>query len=89
MANRDAAFCESERGENGLGRHCRIKRHLDSERAAAGDHHLAVLEPDEAAVHGAVREDNAALAFAAVAVPAENVTWRLFLHRLFSPARSR
>ena len=87
LANRDAAFCESERGENGLGRHRRIER--DSERAAAGDHHVAVLEPDEAAVHGAVREDNAALAFAAVAVPAENVTWRLLLHRLFSPARSR
>ena len=39
----------------------------------AGDHHVAVLEPDEAAVHGAARQDNAALAFAAVTVPAEDV----------------
>ena len=35
--------------------------------------HLAVLEPDEAAVHGAARQDDAAQAFAAVAVPAEDV----------------
>src|ERR1700751_876444 len=69
VANRDAAFCESD-GGNGLGRHRRIKRHLDFERVAAGDHHVAVLEPDEAAVHGAARQDDAALAFATVAVPA-------------------
>jgi hypothetical protein len=30
------------------------------ERVAAGDHHVAVLEPDEAAVHGAARQDDAA-----------------------------
>ena len=34
---------------------------------------MIVLEPDEAAVHGAARQDDAALAFAAVAVPAEDV----------------
>ena len=70
MANRDAAFCESERGGNGLGRHRRIKRHLDPERVAACDHHVAILEPD---FHGAARQDDAALAFVAVAVPAEDV----------------
>jgi len=61
------------RGSNGLGRHRRIKRHLDPERVTAGDHHVAVLEPDEAAVHGAAHQDAAALAFATVAVPAEDV----------------
>jgi len=77
VANRDAAFCESERGGNGLRRHRRIKRHLDPERVAAGDHHVPVLEPDEAAVHGAARQDGAKLAFAAVAVPAEDVRGHL------------
>jgi hypothetical protein len=77
VANRDAAFCESEPGGNGLGRHLRIKRRLDPERAAAGDHHVAVLKPDEAAVHSPARQDHAALAFAAVAVPAEDVRGHL------------
>jgi hypothetical protein len=35
------------------------------------------LEPDEAAVHGAARQDDAKLAFAAVAVPAEDVRGHL------------
>jgi hypothetical protein len=73
VANRDAAFSESERGGNGLDRHRRIKRRLDPERVAAGDRHVAVLEPDETAVHGAARQDDATLAFAAVAVPAGDV----------------
>jgi hypothetical protein len=34
---------------------------------------MIVLEPDEAAVHGAARQDGAVLAFAAVTVPAEDV----------------
>ena len=72
MANRDAAFCKSERGGNRLCRHRRIKRRLDPERVAAGDHHVAVLEPDEAAVHRAARQDDAELAFAAMAVPADD-----------------
>jgi hypothetical protein len=80
VANRDAAFCESERGGNGLSRHRRIKRHLDPERVAAGDHHVAVLEPDEAAVHSAPGQDDAALAFAVVAVPAEEVRGHLSAH---------
>jgi len=88
VANRDAAFCESERGGNGLGRHRRIKRHLDSERAAAGDHHVAVLEPDEAAVQGTVRQDNAALAFAAVAVPAEDVRGVAHLSECTAPTNT-
>ena len=41
-----------------------MKGHLGPERVAAGDHHVAVLEPDEAAVHGAARQDDAALALA-------------------------
>ena len=55
-----------------------VGRHVDPGRVAAGDHHVAVLEPDEAAVHGAARQDDATLAFAAVAVPAEDV--RGFAH---------
>ena len=47
------------------------------ERVAAPDHHVAVVEPDEAAIHGAARQDDAALAFAAVAVPAEDVRGHL------------
>jgi len=38
---------------------------------------MIVLEPDEAAVHSAARQDDAALAFAAVAVPAEAVRGHL------------
>src|SRR6516165_8159345 len=88
VANRDAAFCESERGGNGLGRHRRIKRHLDPERAAAGDHHVAVLEPDEAAVQGTARQDNAALAFAAMAVPAEDVRGVAHLSECTAPTNT-
>jgi len=40
---------------------------------AAGDHRVAVLEPDEAAIHLAACQDEAALAFAALPVPAIDV----------------
>ena len=44
---------------------------------ARGDHRVAVLELDEATVHRAARQDDAALAFATVAVPAEAVRGHL------------
>jgi len=43
------------------------------ERIAASDHRVAVLEPDEAAIHLAACQDEAALAFAALPVPAIDV----------------
>ena len=48
-------------------------RHIAFEGVAAGDHGEAILELDEAAIHRATGEDEAALVFAAVAVPAEDV----------------
>ena len=47
-------------------------RHIAFEGVAAGDHGEAILELDEAAIHRAAGEDEAALAFATVAVPAED-----------------
>jgi hypothetical protein len=38
-------------------------------RIATGDHRVAILELDEAAIHRAAREDEAELAFPAVPVP--------------------
>jgi len=43
------------------------------EGVAAGDHGEAILELGEAAIHRAAGGDEAALAFAAVAVPAKDV----------------
>ena len=37
------------------------------------DHRVAVLELDEATVHRAACQDETGLAFAAVAIPAENI----------------
>ena len=48
----------------------------------AGDHHVAVLEPEEAAVHGAARQDNAALALAVS--PLDN-QWRQTFAKVVTP----
>ena len=47
VANRDAAFCESERGGNGLGRHRRIKRHLDPSALRLVRRRVPVLRSEE------------------------------------------
>jgi hypothetical protein len=59
----------------------------EPERIAAGDHRVAILEFDEAAIHRAACDDNAKLAFPAMPIPAINV--RLLAHeRLPSVPRS-
>ena len=47
VANRDAAFCESKRGGNGLGRHRRIKRHLDPSALRLVRRRVPVLRSEE------------------------------------------
>ena len=42
---------------------------------AAGDHRVAVLELDEAAIHLAAHQDEAELAFAAMPIPVVDVVW--------------
>jgi hypothetical protein len=51
----------------------RQKRPAELERIAAGDHRVAILELDEAAIHRAAHEDKAELAFPALPVPAIDV----------------
>ena len=43
------------------------------ERIAAGDHRVAVLELDKAAIHLAAHQDEAELAFAAMPIPPVDV----------------
>jgi len=50
----------------------------EPERIAAGDHRVAILEFDEAAIHRAACDDNAKLAFPAMPIPAIDV--RLLAH---------